>query len=66
MGDEWQELIAADFKNALGEANSNRDNGHDFPLSCMLMKSTISILPRWMSFAVTSPLPWDEEVPFIR
>ena len=53
-------------KNVLGEIYSNRDNSHDFPLLVVLMKSRNSIMALLMPFAVTSPPPWDGEVPFIR
>jgi len=53
-------------KNVLGEIYSNRDNGHDFPLLVVLMKSRNSIMALSMPFATIQPQPRDGEVPFIR
>ena len=59
-------IHAVHGKNVLGEIDSDGDNGHDFLLLVVLMKSGNSITARLMPFAATSPQPRDGEVPFIR
>ena len=53
-------------KNVLGEIDFDGDNGHDFFLLVVLMKSRNFIMALSMPFAATSPQPSDGEVPFIR
>ena len=57
---------ASHGKNVLGGIDSDGDNGHDFYLLVVLMKSRNSIMALSMPFAATSPQPRDGEVPFIR
>ena len=59
-------IHAVHGKNVLGEIDSDGDNGYDFLLLVVLMKTTLSILALSMPFAATSPQSRDGEVPFIR
>ena len=59
-------IHAVHGKNVLGEINSDGDNGHDFLLLVVMMKSRNSIMALSMTIATTSPQPRDGEVPFIR